>query len=167
MSQIQGVVTGLVTQVEDELAQARIKASFRWLDQSHETDWIRIATPMAGSLRGVHFLPEIDDEVLLAFEHGDPRQPYAIGFLWNGVDLPPGQHYRDRKIVSKNGHQIRFLDATPDGGSKGALVIQDAHGNTVTMSNGKITILSVGVLEMRAPTITLNGRVVAPNANPI
>jgi uncharacterized protein involved in type VI secretion and phage assembly len=167
MNEIKGVVIGLVTQVEDDLHQGRIKVSFRWLDANHETDWIRIATTMAGGTRGTFFMPEIDDEALLAFEHGDPRRPYAIGFLWNGVDLPPGQHYRDRKIVSKNGHQIRFLDASPEGGSLGALVIQDAHGNTITMSNGKITISSTAVLEMRAPTITINGRVVAPNANPI
>jgi len=74
---------------------------------------------------------------------------------------------RDRKIVSKNGHQIRFLDATPSGGSKGALIIEDAHGNRITMSNGHIHLKSTSVLTLEGGTITLNGRVVAPNGNPI
>lgn len=164
---VSGVLSGLVTQVNDPLHQGRIKVSFSWLNNQHETDWVRIATTMAGDGRGTFFMPEIGDEALIAFEHDDPRRPIVIGFLWNGVDRPPGEHYRDRKMVSKNGHQIRFIDASPDGGSMGALVIRDAHGNTITMSNGKITITSVAVLELRAPTVTINGRVVAPNANPI
>jgi hypothetical protein len=91
----------------------------------------------------------------------------VIGYLWNGKDAPPGEDVRDRRITSKNGHTIRFLDSTPDGGSKGAIVIQDAHKNSITMSNGKISIHSQGVLEITAPHITLNGRIVAPNGNPI
>jgi len=106
-------------------------------------------------------------EALVAFEHGDARFPYIVGFLWNGKDAPPADHVRLRRIQSVNGHRISFIDATPSAGSKGALVIEDAHGNTISMSNGKIAIKSVAVLELTAPTITLNGRIVAPNANPI
>ena len=122
---------------------------------------------MSGDNRGSFFMPEVDDEVLIGFDKGDTRTPYVVGFLWNGVDTPPGQDVRDRRITSKNGHSIRFLDSTPSGGSLGAIVIEDAHGNAITMSNGKITIRSKGVLELTGPTITLNGRVVAPNGNPI
>jgi len=91
----------------------------------------------------------------------------VIGFLWNGQDSPPGENVSDRKIVSKNGHQIRFLDSTPTGGDKGALVIEDAHGNRITMSNGQIHIKSTCVLALEGKTLTLNGRLVAPNMNPI
>ena len=55
----------------------------------------------------------------------------------------------------------------PPGGRKGGLMIEDGHGNTISMSNGKMVIKSVGVLEIKGATITINGRVVAPNANPI
>ena len=167
MSKISGVVIGLVTNVADPLSQNRVKLRFPWLDDNQETDWIRIATMMAGGGRGSMFMPEVDDEVLVAFEHADVRFPYVVGFLWNGKDNPPGEHVRDRKIVSKNGHQIRFLDATPSNGSQGALVIEDGHGNRITLSNGHIHVKSKGVLTLEGATIILNGRLVAPNGNPI
>ncbi|MGA8432346.1 MAG: phage baseplate assembly protein V [Candidatus Sulfotelmatobacter sp.] len=163
MSQIPGLVIGLVTQVD----VGRIKVNFPWLEENQESDWIRIATVMSGNNRGSCFMPEVQDEVLVGFDKGDTRTPYVVGFLWNGVDAPPSQDVRDRRITSVNGHCLRFLDSTPSGGSMGALVIEDAHGNAITMSNGKITIRSQGVLELTAPNITLNGRVVAPNGNPI
>ena len=126
---------------------------------------------MAGNQRGSLLLPEVNDEVLCAFDHGDSRFPFVIGFLWNGQDMPPSQDVRLRQIVSVNGHKIQFFDSTPQNGDKGALVIQDAHGNTITMSNGKITISSVSVLELSGNIIILSGpgfsRVVAPNGNPI
>ncbi len=171
MSIVNGVVVGLVTNVEDPLKQARIKVIFPWLDDKKESDWLRIATAMAGDKRGTFFMPEVGDEVLVSYDHGDTRFPFVVGFLWNGQDQPPSDDVRDRKIMSKNGHNIRFLDSTPDGGSMGALIIEDAHGNRITLSNGKIQIHSVGVLEIDSPVITLGGpgykRVVVPNSNPI
>jgi uncharacterized protein involved in type VI secretion and phage assembly len=163
MSTIQGVVIGLVTQV----APGRIKATYPWLDEQHETDWVRVAAPMSGSNRGCFLMPEVHDEVLLAFDQGNPRLPYVIGYLWNGPDQPPGQDVRDRRLTSRNGHTIRFLDATPSGGSLGALVIQDGHGNRIVLSNGKISIQAVGMLELDAPIITIKGRTVADGINPI
>lgn len=163
MDTINGVVIGLVTQVQP----GQIKANFPWLAEDHKSDWIRIATAMSGNKRGSFFMPELQDEVLLAFNQGDMRLPYVVGFLWNGQDLPPGQDPRDRRITSKNGHEIRFLDATPSNGSLGALVIQDAHGNSIVMSNGKITIHAQGLLEIDAGIITMNGRIVAGGPNPI
>jgi phage baseplate assembly protein gpV len=152
MSLIQGVVTAVVTKIDEEIP-GRIKVRFNAHEQSHETDWIRIATTMGGKNRGTFFMPEKDDEVL--------------GFLWNGPDTPPADHVRLRRIQSVNGHNITFVDASENNGSKGALYIEDAHGNIISMSNGKIVIKSVGVLEIQAPNVTINGRIVSPNANPI
>jgi len=67
----------------------RVKVKFPWLSDEHESWWARIATPMAGGGRGAYFLPEVNDEVLCAFEHGDVRFPYVVGALWNGKDAPP------------------------------------------------------------------------------
>jgi uncharacterized protein involved in type VI secretion and phage assembly len=175
VSQINGVVIGLVTNVDDKEHQGRVKVHFPWLAPDHETDWIRVATMMAGSGRGSFFMPELKDEVLVAFEHGDARFPIVVGFLWNGQDPPPARDVRERKIQSKNHHAIRFLDSTPDGGSLGALVIEDAHGNRITLSNAKVTVKSQAVVVIDAPTIVLQGtvagngyrRVVSPNNNPI
>ncbi len=173
MSQINGVVIGVVTSVDDPEQQGRVKLHFPWLDDNHETDWTRIAAPMAGGGRGVYFMPEVGDEVLAAFEHGDVRFPFVVGFMWNGQDAPPTDHVRRRCLCSSNRHQIHFIDATPKGGSLGALVIEDAHGNTITLSNGKIVVKAVALLELEASTIVLQGpegawrRVVSPNTNPI
>lgn len=163
MDTIDGVVIGLVTQVQP----GQVKVNLPWLADDQESDWIRIATAMSGNNRGSFLMPELRDEVLVAFDQGDPRLPYIVGFLWNGQDAPPGQDVRDRRITSKNGHEVRFLDATPSQGSLGALVIEDAHGNRIVMSNGKITIQAHGLLEIDASVITLNGRIVAGGPNPI
>ena len=69
---------------------------------------------MAGKERGLYFLPEVDDEVLVAFEHGSPDAPYVLGGLWNGKDVPPesnadGKNDR-RSIMSRSGHVIRLND---------------------------------------------------------
>jgi uncharacterized protein involved in type VI secretion and phage assembly len=145
----------------------QLKDTFPWLGEQHETDWLRIAAPMSGGGRGCFFMPELHDEVLLSFDQGNPRLPYVIGFLWNGVDEPPGKDVRDRRITSRNGHTIRFLDSTPVGGSVGALVIEDGHGNRIVMSNAKISIQGMGVLEIDAPHVTIKGRPVAAGFNPI
>jgi uncharacterized protein involved in type VI secretion and phage assembly len=171
MAMVHGVAIGIVVNVMDPSQQGRIQVTMPWLSGDNTSDWIRIAALMAGNDRGSLLLPEVGDEVLLAFDHGDTRFPYVIGFLWNGQDAPPSTDVRDRKIKSKNGHQIRFLDSTPQNGDMGALVIEDAHGNTITMSNGKITISSVSLLELHGNTILLTGpgysRTIAPNSNPI
>jgi uncharacterized protein involved in type VI secretion and phage assembly len=163
MDKIDGVVIGLVKFVQP----GRVKVNYKWLSDEHESDWIRIATAMSGADRGSFFMPEPGDEALVAFDQGNPRLPYIIGFLWNGRDQPPGHDVRDRRITSRNGHEIRFLDSTPSHGSVGALVIEDGHGNTITMSNGKITIAASSLLEIRADHITINGRIVAGFPNPI
>jgi uncharacterized protein involved in type VI secretion and phage assembly len=171
MSQIHGVVVALVTNVDDREGRGRVKLHFPWLDPKHETDWVRIATMMGGAGRGSFFMPEVGDEALVVFEHGDARFPYVIGFLWNGPDAPPAKHVRERKLETKNGHAIRFLDSTPENGDLGALVIEDGHGNRIVFANGQIYISSLAVLQLEAPTIILKGpgytRVVAPTPNPI
>jgi uncharacterized protein involved in type VI secretion and phage assembly len=171
MNKIPGVVIATVREVEDPLHLGRVKVHFPWMDPDHLSDWIRIATLFGGPGKGSFFIPDIDDEVLVAFEHGNARIPYIVGSLWNGKDLPPTQFVRERRIQSTNGHRIRMFDSTPKSGNKGALVIEDAHGNRVVMANGKIRIESVAVLEISAPAISLMGpgyrRTVVPNNNPI
>lgn len=172
MSKINGVVNALVTDVNDPTGQGRIKVRFPWMSDSevgdiHQSDWIRIAAGMGGNNRGAFFMPEAQDEALVAFEHGDVRFPYVVGFLWNGQDHPPADHVRLRRIQSVNGHRISFLDSTENNGNLGGLVIEDAHGNTILMTNGKMTIRCVGILEIQGATVTINGRVVSPSPNPI
>jgi phage baseplate assembly protein V len=166
-SRMDGLAIGTVLSVDDPNGEGRIQLDMTVATGLSTTAWAPIAALMAGNDRGTWMLPEIGDEALVGFLRGDPDQPYVVGFLWNGQDRPPSTAQKERMIRSLNGHTIRMIDEPPVGGSKGALVIEDAHGNTITMSNGKITIKSVAVLALEAPVVTLSGRVVTPNANPI
>jgi len=108
-----GVAAGLVTKNDDPNKLGKIKITFPWLPDDNETDWIRMTTFMAGSEMGGIFLPEVGDEVLVAFEHGDLNRPYVIGALWNGKAKPPEADYiknNIRKIRSRSGHEIIFND---------------------------------------------------------
>src|SRR5574337_473507 len=109
-----GVAAGIVTNNQDPDGFGRVKIRFPWLSDDNETDWVRIATLMAGGERGSFFLPEVGDEVLVAFEHGDINHPYVIGALWNGAAGPPESNSDGRnnirKIKSRSGHEIIFND---------------------------------------------------------
>ncbi|MCF6155903.1 MAG: phage tail protein [Candidatus Brocadia sp.] len=111
---VYGVVIGIVMSNHDPDGLGRVKVNFPWRGINDESYWARVAAPMAGNGRGTVFYPEVNDEVLVAFEHGDINHPYVIGALWNGVDTPPetnanGQN-NIRKIRSRSGHEIIFND---------------------------------------------------------
>jgi uncharacterized protein involved in type VI secretion and phage assembly len=160
---VKGVVIGLVREID--AAAGAVKLEFPWLGEV--SDWAPIAALMAGRKRGTYYMPEVDDEALVAFEHGEFARPYVIGFLWNGRDLPPTNERRLRLIHSVNGHEIAIYDPEPAAGDKGFIRIRDAHGNTIELANGRISIRALGMLELKAPTVTINGRLVSPVGPPI
>ncbi|WP_072622702.1 phage baseplate assembly protein V [Spirulina major] len=138
-----GVTIAVVTNVEDDDNLGRVKVKFPWLTDEDESPWARVVTPMAGGDRGFYFLPEVDDEVLVAFEHGDMAFPYILGSLWNGKDKPPEKNddgeNNKRLIKSRSGHMIIF-DDTED---KEQLIIQDKSGKnkiTIDCENDAMTI---------------------------
>jgi len=163
-----GVALAIVTNLADPNGEGRIKVRFTsYLDNGPESTWAAIAAPMAGEGRGVFFMPEQGDEVLVAFDRGSFDHAYVIGFLWNGVDKPPTTDPHLRLIHSVNGHEIALYDPPISQGDKGYIRLQDAHGNLIELSNANITIKSVGAITIEAPTITINNRVVAPQQRPI
>jgi uncharacterized protein involved in type VI secretion and phage assembly len=148
-----GVVVGIVTNNQDSGNMARVRVKFPWLSDDNESWWARIAVPMGGSGRGTYFLPEVDDEVLVAFEHGDVRSPYVIGALWNGKDAPPttnsdGQN-NIRVIHSRSGHLIRLDDT--DGNEK-IEIIDKTGGNKITIqsSDNSIDLECTGKMTLHA-----------------
>ena len=167
MSQINGVVIGLVTNVQDPNKNGRVKVHFPWLDDQHETDWIRIATMMGGNGRGSFFMPEVNDEVLVAFDHGDARFPYVVGFMWNGKDQTPSTDIKLRIIRSVNGHEIGLYDPPISQGDQGYIQIKDAYGNLIELANARITIKGVSLIELNAPQVVINGRPIALATAPI
>lgn len=123
-SRIEGVVCGIVSNCTDPLAKGRVKAVLPWLSPTFETDWAPVVQFGAGQRTGSCFLPEVGDEVLLAFEQGDPRRPYVFGGLlnnhsrWNLGGPPveaagPAGDVVRRGFVSSTGNGLIFHDEMP------------------------------------------------------
>jgi uncharacterized protein involved in type VI secretion and phage assembly len=115
---VYGVVSAQVTDNRDPQKLGRVRLRFPWLGDRTETWWARVSSPAAGDSRGVWLLPEVGDEVLVAFEQGDPRFPYVLGSLWNQNQPPPedvdagGRDHRS--ITSRSGHVVRLDDKDGD-----------------------------------------------------
>jgi phage protein D/phage baseplate assembly protein gpV len=156
-----GVVIGKVKDNSDPLQLGRVTLTFPWFSDNHESAWARCATPMSGPLRGMYFLPDQGDEVLVAFQHGDFKKPVVIGSLWNGQARPPlnnaDRQNRIRQIKTK-GHTIT-LDDSPGAEQ---IEIKDKGGSTIAMAStgavtisagGTMTLKSVGDLTINAPNV--------------
>ncbi len=162
-----GLVVGVVTNNQDPDNLGRVKVRFPWLSGSEESHWARLAVPMGGKDRGTYFLPEVDDEMLVAFEHGDPRFPYVLGALWNGKDAPPATNGDGknnlRLIKSRSGHIIKLNDEDGketveiiDKSGKNSIVIDTAK-NTLTITTDKDIALAAaqGTIKLEAQKIQL------------
>jgi len=168
---IYGVVVGVVTNNQDPDGLHRVKVRLPWLSADHESNWARVVTPMAGNDRGFYALPEVDDEVLLAFEHGSVEHPFVLGALWNGKDKPPADNADGdnniRVFKSRSGHLVRLDDTDGaekieivDGAGKESLVL-DTAANTITLTadmdvvieskNGKVKLTGKKGVEITAP----------------
>ncbi len=150
-----GLLIGVVTDNQDPQNQGRIKVLFPSLSHDHGSSWARVVAPGAGRKRGLAFLPEVNDEVLVGFEQGDLDHPYILGGLWNALDELPGKvdppessGVKKRVICSRAGHTIVFDDTEGAGG----ITIEDAKGNTITIDNGSgaITIEAVNNATIKA-----------------
>jgi phage protein D/phage baseplate assembly protein gpV len=173
-----GLVIGVVTDNQDPEGWGRVKVKYPWLSPDHASDWARVVAPGAGADRGIEFLPEIDDEVLVGFEMGDIGHPYVLGGLWNGQDAPPQKSsdaiasgkVQKRIVRSRTGHQVVLDDA--EGG--GSITIADSRGNTIALdtatnalsmkvsgditldAGGQITIKGAGPVTVKGAVINLN-----------
>lgn len=157
MNPREGLVIGLVIDVDDTDNLGRIKVELPGSPGRSNTAWAPVAAPMAGNGRGFFFAPEIDDEVVVGFLSADPEQPIILGYTWNGEDAPPTDHPRERMVRTKFGHAIRLIDETPGPNGAGAIVIEDANGNKIVMSNGKILLQATAMIELDAPIVKITG----------
>jgi uncharacterized protein involved in type VI secretion and phage assembly len=136
MKRYPGVATGIVKSLDDPEGQGRIQLQFPWLSASQRSAWAPVAAALAGKERGAFFMPEIDDEVLVAFEHGDFDHPFIVGFLWNGVDPPPETTPKNRIIKTPGGHQLRFEDT--DGAKK--VIVKSNGGHEIEIDDSAQTV---------------------------
>ena len=180
-----GVMPALVTNVNDPDGAGRIEISLPSVfGASDYRCWARQATLFAGKDRGSWFLPDEGDEVLVAFEHGDPSRPYILGGLWNGRDTPPdtadSDTKTDRKILcSRNGVKVTLDDSdgqekllleTP-GGQKvtlkdgpGAVTIEDSNGNSVKLETAGITVTASAKVTVNASQVAISAGMVQVDA---
>lgn len=152
---VPGVVSALVTNAGDPEGRGRVRLRFPWLSDDYESDWARVVQAGAGDHRGLLLLPEVNDEVLVAFEQGDTRRPYVLGGLPNGVDAAPFDGAVDpaagtvqlRGLRSRKGHELLFRDAdgeerielrTKD--SKVTVVLDATDGGVVVSTEGHVRV---------------------------
>lgn len=156
-----GVVIATVTNNNDPDNEGRVEVIFPWLGDEVGR-WLPVASHYAGPDRGLFMMPEIGDEALVAFDQGQIDHGYIVGFLWNPQHPPPAENPDVNTIRSRMGHNLTFLDAEERDGNKGVLMLTDAHGNSITMTNGVVSIYSGGHLSIDAASISLHGRMVRP-----
>jgi phage protein D/phage baseplate assembly protein gpV len=152
-------LVGIVTDNNDPQGWGRVKVKFPTLTEEHASNWARVVGIGAGNKRGFDCLPEIDDEVLVAFEHGDIHRPYIIGGVWNGKDAPPNHvensvvdnKVRSRTFRTRTGHQIQFIEEDK-GSSQAGVYIETNKGHKIFMndSDRSISVSSTGNLNIEA-----------------
>ncbi len=153
---IGGVVVALVTNNADPDGMGRVKLKFPWLSDNYESDWARMTQAAAGPDSGACFMPEVNDEVLVAFEFGDVRRPVVVGGLHNGKDKPRlgdglfdnGQVKR-RGLISRRGHRVVLFD---DSGKSG-IALLTSNGNlrlSLNETNNEIHLYCQGKIVLEA-----------------
>jgi uncharacterized protein involved in type VI secretion and phage assembly len=170
---VKGVAIAIVTQNQDDEGQCRVKVSYPWHENPRDSYWARLATPMAGAGRGFVTIPEVGDEVVVAFEREDLRFPFVLGSLWNGQDAPPLSNddgSNDRRVFeSRKHHRLLYDDGergvvelSHEGGriltlDDDGIRLEDGSGNRIQIdsTSGAMTIEAVGRLEIKAATIAI------------
>lgn len=182
-----GVYPAIVVDVSDPDGQGRVRIRLPWSPDTAEASyeaWARIATLMAGRSRGTWFIPEVEDEVLVSFEAGNPSRPYVVGALWNGADAPPESmdgsgDNNIRSIHSRSGIVIEFDDTsgsekltleTPQGQTvvlddgERSVIVRDANGNSATFDSSGVTVDAAAKVTVNASTIEMSAGMVTVNA---
>ncbi len=155
-----GPIIGVVSNVNSEDdGKGQVKVKYPVLGDAIESDWVRLVSPMAGGTRGILFMPEVNDEVLVAFENGDISRPFVLGAVWNGTDKPPltgssnqaSGKIKERTIHTVSGHKLTFND-TDD--APGITIVDKTTKNKIFIdsANNKISIESDGDMLLKAKT---------------
>jgi phage protein D/phage baseplate assembly protein gpV len=153
-----GAVIGQVSDNNDPEKLGRVKVTLPWLSDDYVSAWARTVHAGAGKDRGMLFIPEVGDEVLVVFEQGDLRRPYVLGGLYNGIDKPDAKGIdpidsgsgavNRRSIVSRKGHRIDLLDQD---GQKEGITLATGDGKlsvTVDATSTTITVHADGTVKI-------------------
>lgn len=160
----------IVTSVADASSKGRVKVRVLDCDGVSTQDGpidARLCVPFAGDARGAFFVPDVDDEVVVSFIGGDPRQAIVLGAVWNGKNAPPekigeGGHV-DRwafvgkagtrvAIVEENGNAQIFLSTVANGSEIASIVIDRSGGGKITLKAGQTElVLDVNGVSVNTP----------------
>lgn len=130
-----GVYEAIVTENNDPSKQGRAQVRFPWFDEQMTTEWCRVQQFYAGNDYGAFFVPEVGDEVLVAFIQGDMHFPVILGGLYNGQDKSPSARAsdKDQKMIRTKGRHEILLDDTQG----------DEHVQIKTKAGHEITLNDV------------------------
>ncbi|SHO62240.1 type VI secretion system tip protein VgrG [Algoriphagus zhangzhouensis] len=182
---IKGLHIGKVTELEDPDGEFRVRVFIPVIDPNSEGIWARVSTPDAGEgddARGIFFVPEIGDEVIVGFINEDPRDPVILGQLYSSAKPAPFEQNEDnfqKGIVTKSQLKLVFDDdmksitfETPNGNKviisddEGGILLEDENGNKVTMSSDGIQLESAKDFIIKASgDVTIEGTNVNLTAN--
>lgn len=179
---LRGAQLAIVVAIDDPDGRNRVQVRLVGCDDSSRQDaalWARVVCPFAGKDRGAFFIPDVDDEVLVVFQNGDPSYPLVLGGLWNGDSTSPanteGSTNRYKVIRSRNGVKLTlddqrgtetFIAETPGGqrvtlkDGPGKVLIEDANGNSITLDTSGITINAAAVVTVQAAQVNVKAGMV-------
>ena len=182
MKQLNGVFSGVVTDNVDPENLARVKVHLPRLNvsgQKGDETWARMSTSMTGKNRDACSVPEVGDEVLVAFEAGDFRHAYVIGYLCNGTKSSPDTTDTNNVLISRRGVKITlgeqngqecFIVETPAGQNltltdgPGSIGISDGNGNSVNFETSGITVNASAKVAISASQIEISAGMVIVDA---
>ena len=168
-----GLVIGVVTNNKDDEGQGRVRVKFPTLADDVEGWWARVLSLNAGNQRGVLMMPQVGDEVVVGFEHGDATRPFVVGSLWNGKDKPTGMDapegtfelWSDEKVHIKAKKDIVIeTDASLKVKAKSDATVEvqgnasiDAKGNVTVKAGGTGSVEASGQLTLKGMGVTVDG----------
>jgi uncharacterized protein involved in type VI secretion and phage assembly len=177
---IPGVVNAIVTDIRDPEQQGRVKLTFPWFSDTYVTDWVR-TVQFGGHKGGGVISPEVEDEVLVAFDRGVLDYPYVIGGLYSNAENKPSPHDVDlqtdgrlnrRSLVSRSGQRLEILDAANEtgvrlrSGNEKLTVFLDQTHTKITISsdgaidisgNGEVSVTAKERISLDAPFVNIKG----------
>lgn len=179
---LHGPQLAVVVSVDDPEGRNRVQVRLVGCDDTDQQDaplWARVVCPFAGQDRGAFLIPDVDDEVLVVFQNGDPAFPLVLGGLWNGSSTAPAQIGADgnrlKVIRSKNGVTItlddqsgqeRFIVETPGGqrmtlsDGPGVVRVEDSNGNSLEMATAGVTVIAAAKVDVQAATVNVTAGMV-------
>ncbi len=155
--------SALVTDNNDPKGLGRVRVKFHWMNGSEKSPWIRVTTPHAGDGKGMFFIPETGEEVIVGFEGDSPTKPYIIGSVYHGKaknsfanggnDVKTFQSRSGNKMVLNDNAGSVFVE-DKDGNS----MLMDGAGNITVTSNKKVTINATDEITLNAKEINFNAK---------